>query len=81
MSSDFPYFPVFEYHDSIGRPDRLESVGNDDGRSALHEGFQCRLNDRFGLSIDARSRLVEYEYLRVGDQDSGKRQQLPLSLR
>ena len=34
-------------------------MGDDDGRPADHQPFQCLLNQQLGLGVDGRGRLVE----------------------
>ena len=63
-----PHFddrPSGQHHDPIGLLNRGQTMGNDEGRSPLHQIGKSQLDDSFGLGIQCRCRFVENKQGRV----------------
>src|SRR6185437_9630655 len=57
MRSTLAHLPMMEDENLVGVDDRAQSVGDGDGRAALHEHRECALNLRFDLAVDGARRL------------------------
>ena len=79
MGADLHDSPGIEHDEPIGPPQRGQPVGDRDRRPPGDEPVDRRLNDRFGLGIDARRGLVEDQDPRVYQQRPGDREPLPLA--
>ena len=67
-------------HDDIAILDGGEAVGDDENRSALHNGVHAALDEFFGAAIDGRGSLVENQNGRVRTGCAGNGEQLSLTL-
>ena len=56
-------------------------MGDDKGRSALHEPAERILNLHFGSGVDGRGCLIEYEHRRMRQHDARNAEELLLPLR
>src|SRR5262245_16536548 len=65
--------PVVEQDDLIGVANGRQAVSDDEGRSTGDEALQRRQQQRFGLGIERRSRLVENQYRRILQQRPSNR--------
>jgi hypothetical protein len=63
---------MVENDDSVSVADCANPVSNDENGAVLHLYFKGVLNELLGVGINATSGLVEYEYLRIGDQGAGE---------
>lgn len=70
---------TLKHHDTVRIPYRGETVGDDEGRAALHEPVHAVLYDAFGSGIDGAGRLIENEHRRICDGRPGNREELTLS--
>src|SRR5581483_650036 len=50
-----------EHEDAVHVANRVEPVGDDDGRSPLHDALDAALKGRLRLRVDAGGRFVHYE--------------------
>ena len=71
---------TLKHHDTVRIPYRGETVGDDEGRAALHEPIHAVLYDALGSGIDGAGRLIENEHRRICDGRPGNREELTLSL-
>ena len=71
---------VVEDDDQVGIADGGETVGDDEGGAALHEGVHASLHKPFRAGVDARGGLVEDEHRGIADGSTGDGNQLSLSL-
>ena len=71
---------TLKHHESVRIPYRGETVGDDEGRAALHEPVHAVLYDALSSGIDGAGRLIENEHRRICDGRPGNREELTLSL-
>ena len=64
MSSLLDNLSVLDNNDTIHLADRGQAVRDDDRRPAFHQFIKGVLNQRFGMGIETRCRLIQ-------DQDRG----------
>jgi len=57
---------IFHNQDLVCAANRRKAVGDDECRTASAERAQAFLNQRFALAIQARSRFIQDQNLRVG---------------
>ena len=73
------YLAVLQHYDAISTPDRCEPVRNYDTGPTFKQARQCLLDQQLGVTVDRCSCLVKDQNLGIGDDRSGKRDQLPLT--
>ncbi len=71
---------LFQDHDAVRIADRRQPVGNDKGRTSLHQGIHSFGDDALSSGIDGTGRLIQDQCRRICNRSSGDRQQLPLAL-
>ena len=71
--------PGLDDEDLVGRPDRGQPVGDDDGRATGERLAQRLLDGRLGGRVEVRGGLVEDDDARPGEQQAGDRQPLTLA--
>ena len=69
---------LLEHDDPIGVADRGQAVRDDQPGVLLEQPGERRLDQAFGVAVDARRRLVQDQDLGVGDQSAGEADQLAL---
>ncbi len=70
---------ILENHNPVRVNDRGEPMPDDDHRPALCKLAQGVLDERFGLRVDVRCRLIENEDARILQEDACNRDPLPLA--
>src|SRR5947207_7200226 len=70
---------LIENNDKIGLLNRGKPVGDANGRAALHQIFESRLNGPFGLSVERTGGLVQYQNRRVSQDGPGNGDALTLA--
>ena len=67
-------------HDAVRVADRGETVGDDEGGTALHEGVQAFLYQLFGTGVDGAGGFVQNQHRGIVDGRPGDGQELSLAL-
>ena len=70
---------VLHHQDRVRRTDRRETVGDHDGGTAFQRGAQRLLDGGLIGRVQRGGGLVEDDHPRLGDQQAGDRQALPLA--
>ena len=81
VRADFNDASSIQYDEPIGTPQRGESMGNSDCRTACNEPVDGRLNDCLCLRIDARGGLIQNQNGRIDQQCPSAREPLSLAPR
>ena len=80
MGALFDDVAVVEDDDTVGIADGAETVGDDEGCTALHQRVHTTLYEPLRTGVDARCGLVEDVHRGIRDSGTGDGNQLALSL-
>ena len=81
MGAALDDLPVLDHEDLVGLDDRRQAVGDHDGGAALERCRQRGLHVGLRRRVEVRRRLVEDHDPRLGEQQPGDREALPLAAR
>ena len=70
----------FQDHDDIAILNCGKTMGDNEDRSAFHDGIHSALNQFFSAAIDGRSRLIKDQNRGIRTSCAGNGEQLPLTL-
>ena len=71
---------LFHNHDTVGVLYRGETMGDDKGRAALHQGIHTVLDKLFGTGINGGCRFIKNQCRRIGHSGAGNGKELTLAL-